>query len=57
MKKQVMKLFGIAVVTFTVSFAGGLSLYTANHQTPAPEQLQAQETLAEQTTASAVIPQ
>ncbi len=42
MKKQLMKLFSIAMVTFTLSFVTGMSLYVANHDAPAMEQLQAQ---------------
>ena len=40
MKKQLMKLFSIAMVTFTLSFVTGMSLYVANHEAPAMEQLQ-----------------
>lgn len=57
MKKQVMKLFGIAMVTFTVSFVSGLSFYAVSHHVSAPDQLQAQETMTEDATASAEIPQ
>lgn len=56
MKKQVMKLFGIAMVTFTLSFVTGASLYAANHNAPALEQMQAQEIPADHTAASAVLP-
>lgn len=58
MKKQIMKLFGIAMVTFTVSFVSGLSFYAVSHQAPAPQQLQAEESITtEDTVAAAVIPQ
>ena len=50
MKKQLMKLFSIAMVTFTLSFV-------ANHDAPAMEQLQAQDTPLDNTTASAVLPE
>lgn len=55
MKKQLMKLFGIAMVTFTLSFATGASLYAANHTAPA--QLQAEEVPADHMAASAVLPE
>lgn len=55
MKKQIMQLFSIAMVTFTLSFVTGMSLYVANHDTPATEQLQAQEPTLDNTTASAVL--
>ncbi|MCI8868274.1 MAG: hypothetical protein HFE61_09150 [Anaerotignum sp.] len=57
MKKQLMKLFSIAMVTFTLSFVTGMSLYVANHDAPAMEQLQAQDTPLDNTTASAVLPE
>ncbi len=57
MKKQLMKLFSIAMVTFTLSFVTGMSLYVANHDAPAMEQLQAQDAPLDNTTASAVLPE
>lgn len=57
MKKQIMKLFGIAMVTFSLSFVTGMSLYVANHDAPAAEQMQAQETPLDNTTASAALPE
>lgn len=57
MKQQVMKLFGIAMITFTLSFAAGMSLYTANHEKPALTQMQAQQDIPGELTAMAVLPQ
>lgn len=57
MKKQIMKLFSIAMVTFSLSFVTGMSLYVANHDAPAAEQMQAQETPLDNTTASAALPE
>ena len=57
MEKQLINLFSIAMVTFTLSFVTGMSLYVANHEAPAMEQLQAQDTPLDNTTASAVLPE
>lgn len=47
MKKQIAKLFGIATLSFTLSFAVGMSVSTARMERMELEQLQAQELVLE----------
>ena len=47
MKKQIAKLFGIATLSFTLSFAVGMSVSTARMERMELEQLQAQKLVLE----------